>query len=126
MHEIIACEQSLCLGKKIVPRSTKGLFTGYPQYVYSSLRQISTENNYATSTVSDFNQTTTEATYPRLFDGKTTSIAKRNLFIYRKSAILFLCFTQIWTLSLNVTLKTAIKWSLIIHLQSIKVDFCLK
>ena len=25
----VACEQALCLGKKIVPRSTKGLFTGY-------------------------------------------------------------------------------------------------
>lgn len=87
-----------------------------PQYVYSSLRQI--------------NQATTEATYPRLFDGKTTSVSKRILFIYRKSANQFLVFhTNLQTslnLSLNVTSKTTIKLSLIIHLQSIKVDFCLK
>ena len=29
--ELLACEQALCLGKKLarIPRSTKGLFTGY-------------------------------------------------------------------------------------------------
>jgi len=27
-QNVVACEQALCLGKKIVPHSTKGLFTG--------------------------------------------------------------------------------------------------